>query len=324
MSNDYIAGRNVAMGAVRVTEAAAIAASQWMGRGDEEGADKASAQAMAEALTDLAIDGKVVIGDSAFEALMAGEKVGNGNGPQVDIALMALEGPTIIAKGEPNGVSIVAMAEEGSFLPVPPVYMDKIAVGGGLPEGVIDLNESAIDNLGALADAKGLPVSDLVVCILDRPRHHKLIEEVREAGARISLISEGDLSGAIATLWPESGIDIYLGSGGAEQGVLAAAALRGVGGQMQGRLIITSKQDEAAIEAAGIKKSSKVYSQDEMAGGDITVAMTGITSGAVLTGVRTSHGASVTHSLVLRSKTGTLRSIEAYHNFAKMIDVGGY
>ncbi|MBC8269114.1 MAG: fructose-bisphosphatase class II family protein, partial [Rhodospirillaceae bacterium] len=236
MAETYNGGRNLAMEAVRVSEAAARAASAWMGRGDEESADQAAVEAMSKALKALSIDGTVRIGENNGNQLVVGEKVGDGKGPAVDVALMPVEGPTIVAKGEPNGLSVIALAEGGKFLNVPDLYMEKIAVGGGLPAGLVDLDNPPSENLKALSAAKGVPVSDLVVCILDRPRHSEIIAKVREAGARIMLIVDGDVSGVVATVWPKSGIDLYCGIGGAPQGVLSAAALSCVGGPMQGRL----------------------------------------------------------------------------------------
>ena len=228
MSDKSIADRSLALEAVRVTEAAALAGSRFMGRGDERVADEAALDAMHAALASLAIDGTVRIGEGlAGEAakLYVGEKVGSGDGLKMDVAAMALEGPTIIAKGEPNGLSVIALTERDGFLDVPGIYMDKIAVGAGLPDEVVDLDETPAKNLRALAKAKGAEVADMVACILDRPRHAELIAKTREAGARIMLIRDGDVSGVIATTWPEAGVDIYLGIGGAPQGVLAAAAL---------------------------------------------------------------------------------------------------
>src|SRR6516162_9124476 len=232
--------RNLALEAVRVTEAAALSASRLMGRGDEKAADQAAVDAMREALNSLAIEGTVVIGEGERDEapmLYIGEKVGSGHGPKIDIALDPLEGTTITAKGGANALAVIAMAEAGGFLNAPDVYMDKIAVGAGLPEGVIDLDATPEENLKNLARAKQVDIGDIVARILDRPRHSEVIQRVRATGARIMLISDGDVSGVIATSRPGSGVDIYLGSGGAPEGVLAAAALRCIGGQMQGRLL---------------------------------------------------------------------------------------
>jgi fructose-1,6-bisphosphatase II / sedoheptulose-1,7-bisphosphatase len=312
--------RNLALEAVRVTEAAALSASRLMGRGDEKAADQAAVDAMRYALNALAIDGTVVIGEGERDEapmLYIGEKVGTGQGPRIDIALDPLEGTTITAKGGPNALAVIAMAEAGGFLNAPDVYMDKIAVGAGLPEGIIDLDEKPATNLKNVAQAKQVDVADLVVCILDRPRHSELIAKVREAGARIMLIGDGDVSGVIATSRPDSGVDIYLGSGGAPEGVLAAAALRCIGGQMQGRLIFRNDDEKARAARIGIKDLNRKYGLLDLARGDVMFAATGVTSGTMLQGVRRIPGGAVTHSMVMRSKSGTVRIIEAQHNFTR-------
>ncbi len=311
--------RNLALEAVRVTEAAALSASRLMGRGDEKAADQAAVDAMREALNSLAIDGTVMIGEGERDEapmLYIGEKVGTGHGPRIDIALDPLEGTTITAKGGANALAVIAMAAEGGFLNAPDVYMEKIAIGGGLGE-VVDLDEAPAANLKRLAQAKRAEVSDLVVCILDRPRHSELIAKVREAGARIMLISDGDVSGVIATARPESGVDIYMGSGGAPEGVLAAAALRCIGGFMQGRLIFRNDDERGRAERCGIKDFNRKYGLLDLAKGDVMFAATGVTSGTMLQGVRRVAGGAVTHSMVMRSKTGTVRFIEAQHNFER-------
>lgn len=312
--------RNLALEAVRVTEAAALAASRLMGRGDERAADQVAVDAMRAALNSLAIDGTVVIGEGERDEapmLYIGEKVGAGGGPKIDIALDPLEGTTITAKGLTNALAVIAMAEEDGFLNAPDVYMDKIAVGGGLPDGVVDLDESPAANLESLAKAKGVEVSDLVACILDRPRHEELIAEVRASGARIMLITDGDVSGVIATSQPESGVDIYLGSGGAPEGVLAAAALRCIGGQMQGRLIFRNDEERGRAANCGIVDLDRKYGLLDMANGDVMFAATGVTSGTMLRGVRREAGRAYTHSMVMRSKTGTVRLVEAHHNLER-------
>ena len=312
--------RNLALEAVRVTEAAALAASRLMGRGDERAADQVAVDAMRAALNSLAIDGTVVIGEGERDEapmLYIGEKVGAGGGPKIDIALDPLEGTTITAKGLTNALAVVAMAEEDGFLNAPDVYMDKIAVGGGLPDGLVDLDESPAANLKSLAKAKGVEVSDLVACILDRPRHEDLIAQVREAGARIMLITDGDVSGVIATSQPESGVDIYLGSGGAPEGVLAAAALRCIGGQMQGRLIFRNDEERGRAANCGIVDLDRKYGLLDMANGDVMFAATGVTNGTMLRGVRREAGRAYTHSMVMRSKTGTVRLVEAHHNLER-------
>ena len=312
--------RNLALEAVRVTEAAALAASRLMGRGDERAADQVAVDAMRAALNGLAIEGTVVIGEGERDEapmLYIGERVGAGGGPKIDIALDPLEGTTITAKGLTNALAVIAMAEEDGFLNAPDVYMDKIAVGGGLPEGVVDLDEQPGTNLESLASAKGVAVSDLVACILDRPRHEELIARVRESGARIMLITDGDVSGVIATSQPESGVDIYLGSGGAPEGVLAAAALRCIGGQMQGRLIFRNDEERGRAANCGIADLDRKYGLLDMANGDVMFAATGVTNGTMLRGVRREAGRAYTHSMVMRSKTGTVRLIEAHHNLER-------
>jgi fructose-1,6-bisphosphatase II / sedoheptulose-1,7-bisphosphatase len=311
--------RNLALEAVRVTEAAALAASRLMGRGDEKAADQAAVDAMRGALNTLAIDGTVVIGEGERDEapmLYIGETVGSG-GPKIDIALDPLEGTTITAKGGPNALAVVAMADEGGFLNAPDVYMDKIAVGAGLPEGVVDLDAAPEENLRALARAKRVDISDIVVCVLDRPRHAELIAKIRGAGARIMLISDGDVSGVIATSRRDSGVDIYLGSGGAPEGVLAAAALRCIGGQMQGRLLFRNDDERARARRFGITDLNRKYGLLDLAHGNVMFAATGVTDGTMLRGVRRFHAGATTHSMVMRSKSGTVRVIEATHDFRR-------
>lgn len=314
--------RNFALEAVRVTEAAALAASRLMGRGKEKEADRAAVNAMRDALNGLAIDGTVVIGEGERDKapmLYIGEKVGSAPdvGPGVDIALDPLEGTTICAKGGVNALAVVAMAEKGGFLHAPDVYMDKIAVGGGLPEGVVDLDNKPLTNLKNLAKAKKCDISDLVICILERERHEALIAHVREAGARIQLILDGDVAGVIATARPETGVDMYVGIGGAPEGVLAAAALRSIGGQMQGRLLFSKQAEKDRAKRMGIKNLNHKYELEEMAKGDVMFAATGVTDGSMLRGVRRFPGGATTHSIVMRSKTGTVRVVEAQHNFTR-------
>jgi fructose-1,6-bisphosphatase II / sedoheptulose-1,7-bisphosphatase len=247
--------------------------------------------------------------------LYIGEKVGSGEGPKVDIALDPLEGTTITAKGGQNALAVIAMAESGNFLNAPDVYMDKLAVGPGLPDGVVDIDLSPEENLKRLAAAKKAAIPDLLVCILDRPRHADLIAKVRGAGARIMLISDGDVSGVIATAQPDSGVDVYMGSGGAPEGVLAAAALRCIGGQMQARLLFRNDDERGRAAKWGIKDLNRKYSLLDLAKGNVMFAATGVTSGAMLKGVRRFHGGAVTHSIVMRSKSHTVRYIEAHHRF---------
>ncbi|MBP2297896.1 class II fructose-bisphosphatase [Azospirillum picis] len=314
--------RNLALEAVRVTEAAALSASLLMGRGDEKLADQAAVDAMRQALNTLFIDGTVVIGEGERDEapmLYIGEKVGAGigQGPKVDIALDPLEGTTICATGGPNSLAVIAMADEGGFLNAPDVYMDKIAVGAGLPDNVVDLDETPANNLKALAKAKGTSVEELLVCILNRPRHAELIARVREAGARIMLINDGDVSGVIATSQAGTGVDMYVGSGGAPEGVLAAAALRCIGGQFQGRLLFRNDDERARAARWGITDLDKKYSLHELASGNVMFAATGVTDGAMLKGVRRFPGGAYTHSVIMRSKSGTVRYIEAHHNLSR-------
>jgi fructose-1,6-bisphosphatase II / sedoheptulose-1,7-bisphosphatase len=249
--------------------------------------------------------------------LYIGETVGTGQGPKIDIALDPLEGTTITAKGGANALAVLAMADDGGFLNAPDVYMDKIAVGGGLPDGVVDLDATPSENLKNLARAKKAEIADLVVCILDRPRHADLIAKVREAGARIMLIGDGDVAGVIATSSADTGIDIYMGSGGAPEGVLAAAALRSIGGQMQGRLLFRNDDERGRAQRLGITDFNRKYSLLDMAHGDVMFAATGVTNGAMLRGVRRFPGGAFTHSVVMRSKTGTVRYVEAKHDFTR-------
>ncbi len=312
--------RNFALEAVRVTEAAALASFEWMGMGKEKDADRAAVNAMREALNGLSIDGTIVIGEGERDKapmLYIGEKVGNaaGTGPKVDIALDPLEGTTICAHGGPNSLTVIAMAEKGGFLHAPDVYMNKIAVGGGLPDGVIDLDNTPEKNLKNLAKAKKCEVSDLVVVILERDRHKEIIAKVREAGARIQLIGDGDVAGVIATSKPDTGVDMYMGIGGAPEGVLAAAALRCIGGQMQGRLLFTADDERERAKRMGIEDFTRKYHLEEMAKGDVMFAATGVTDGSMLKGVHRFPGGATTHSIVMRSKTGTVRLVEAQHNF---------
>ena len=309
--------RNLALELVRVTEAGALAASQWMGRGKKNEADGAAVAAMRRAFDSVQIEGTVVIGEGEMDEapmLYIGERVGAG-GPAMDIAVDPLEGTTLTAKGAANALAVVALAEKGNFLHAPDVYMDKIAVGPGLPPGVVDLDAPPGENLRNLARAKQRDVSDLVVCTLDRDRHAALIAACREAGARIMLLSDGDVAGVIATTQPDSGVDIFMGSGGAPEGVLAAAALRCVGGQMQGRLLFEDQAQADRARSMGITDPARKYDLTELARGDVMFAATGVTGGAMLRGVRRfGHGA-ITHSIVMRSKSGTVRYVEAHHNF---------
>ncbi len=309
--------RNFTLEAVRVTEAAAIAAARLVGQGDEKAADQAAVDAMRTALNGIAMAGKVVIGEGERDEapmLYIGEEVGAGDGPDVDIALDPLEGTTICAKNLPNSLAVIAIAEKGSLLYAPDVYMDKIAVGPGYPAGIVDIDAPAIENIENLAKAKGVPVSEITACILDRPRHARLIEAVRATGAAIRLIGDGDVAGVIHTTDPdETGIDIYLGTGGAPEGVLAAAALRCIGGQMQGRLQLNTEDKVARAAKMGIGDPNKVYRMDEMARGDVLFAATGVTDGNMLSGVKFGRDSIQTHTIVMRSSSGTVREIKARH-----------
>ena len=310
--------RNLALEVVRVTEAAALSCARLMGRGDEKAADQAAVDAMRQAFNGLAIDGTVVIGEGERDEapmLYIGEKVGTGHGPEVDIALDPLEGTTICANGGANALSVIAIAERGNFLHCPDTYMEKIAVGPA-GKGAVDLDKSPTENLKALAEAKGQRVEDLTVIILYRPRHEALIQEVRRAGARIRLISDGDVSAAIATTKPETGIDLLIGIGGAPEGVLAAAALRCVGGDMQGRLKPRNQEEIDRAQAMGIKDIAKKYSLEELAGGEVMFAATGVTDGDYLKGVHFFSGGATTQSVVMRSKTRTIRVVDTTHHFA--------
>ncbi|MAP19041.1 MULTISPECIES: class II fructose-bisphosphatase [unclassified Aurantimonas] len=302
----------------RVTERAAVAAAHLRGRGDEKAADQAAVDAMRSELNTLAIEGVIVIGEGERDEapmLFIGEQVGTGEGPSVDVALDPLEGRTVCAKNLPNSLAVIAMTGRGSLLNAPDVYMEKIAVGPGYPEGVVDLAQPPEVNLQALARAKGVAVSEITACILDRPRHAPLIEAVREAGAAIRLIGDGDIAGVIHTTDPEqTGIDIYMGIGGAPEGVLAAAALRCTGGQIQGRLQLNTNDKRARAEKMGISDPYRIYSTHEMASGDVIFAATGVTDGNLLDGVRFYNDRIVTHTLLMRSRSRTVREMRAYHH----------
>jgi fructose-1,6-bisphosphatase class II len=309
--------RNLALEMVRVTEAAAISCGRLMGRGDPMAADQAAVDAMRTALNRMDFDGTVVIGEGERDEapmLYIGEKVGMGKSQKVDIALDPLEGTNLCATGGPNALAVIALAENGNFLHAPDTYMDKIAVG---PEGkgAIDIRKSPTENLKALAQAKDCKVQDLTAIILDRDRHRDLIKEVRESGARIKLIGDGDVSAAIATCEPRTGVDILFGIGGAPEGVLAAAALKCLGGDIQGRLKPRNDEEIARAKKMGITDIQKVFSLEELAKGHVMFAATGVTQGDFLNGVRYFGGGAYTHSVVMRSLSGTVRYIEAKHHF---------
>lgn len=318
----FILDRNFALEAVRVTEAAALACSRWTGRGDEKAADQAAVNAMRESLNSMWIDGTVVIGEGERDKapmLYIGEKVGNaqGKGPKIDIALDPLEGTTICAHDGPNSLAVIAMADAGGFLHAPDVYMEKIAVGGGLPKDVVTLNASVKENMTNLASAKKCDVSDLTVCILQRDRHEEIIAKVREAGGRVQLIGDGDVAGVIATSRGNTGVDMYMGTGGAPEGVLAAAALQCIGGQMQGKLIFRDEDEKGRATRMGITDFSRTYTMADMAHGNVMFAATGVTDGSMLKGVRRFPGGATTESIIMRSKTGTVRIVSCEHNFTR-------
>jgi fructose-1,6-bisphosphatase II / sedoheptulose-1,7-bisphosphatase len=312
-----IIDRSMTLEIVRVTERAAIAAAAWRGKGDEKAADAAAVEGMRTELEKVHVDGRIVIGEGERDEapmLWIGEKVGARDGPEVDIAVDPLEGTTLCAKNQPDSICVLAMAERGGLLNAPDVYMHKIAIGAGYPVGTVDLDMSPSESVRSLARAKGVPVSEIVACVLDRPRHGALIEELRTTGVSLKLISDGDIAGVIhATNTDETGIDIYLGSGGAPEGVLAAAALRCVGGFMQGRLILDSAEKRERAERMGIADPDRKYAVTELASGDVLFAATGVTDGNFLDGVRMSRDAITTSTVVMRSWSQTVRWIKAKH-----------
>jgi fructose-1,6-bisphosphatase II / sedoheptulose-1,7-bisphosphatase len=304
--------RSLVLDAVWATEAAAIAAWNLAGRGDEKAADQAAVDAMRTALNGLDIDGVVVIGEGERDEapmLYIGEKVGGGNGPRIDIALDPLEGTTLTAKAMANALAVMAWAPAGTMLHAPDTYMDKIAIGPGFAKGVVDLDRSPAENVQSLAKAKGCKPSEVTACVLDRPRHAEIIASLRSIGARVHLITDGDVAGVINTADPDTGIDIYLGQGGAPEGVLACAALKCVGGQFQGRLVFRNADERARAERIGLKDFDKKYDLHELVSGPAIFAATGVTKGALLDGVRVEGGLVHTHSLVMDSSTGTVRQV---------------
>jgi fructose-1,6-bisphosphatase II / sedoheptulose-1,7-bisphosphatase len=315
----HVLDRVLVMEMVRVTEAAAVAASRLVGRGDEKAADAAAVEAMRAAFDHLAIDGTVVIGEGERDEapmLYIGEKVGGapGTGPKIDIALDPLEGTTITAKAGPNALAVLAAAEEGCLLNAPDVYMEKLAVGPGYPEGVIDLAKSATENVEAVAEAKGVRPNEIIVCVLDRPRHTDLIAELRGLGCGVALIGDGDVAGVIAVTDPDTTIDLYMGSGGAPEGVLAAAALRCVGGQFNGRLIFRNDDEKARARKWGIEDLDRIYKLGDLAKGDCIFAATGVTDGSLLQGVKYLRGGRMTtESVVMRASSGTVRWVKGDH-----------
>jgi len=302
---------------VRVTEAAAIAASTLVGRGDEKAADAAAVEAMREALNALDMDGTVVIGEGERDEapmLYIGEKVGTGKGPAIDIALDPLEGTTITAKAGPNSLAVLAIAEGGCLLNAPDVYMDKIAVGPGYPANIIDLDKTPTENITAVAEAKGVKPNEIIVCVLDRPRHEKLIAELRQIGCGVMLIGDGDVAGVIATSDPDTTVGVYMGSGGAPEGVLACAALRCIGGQFKGRLLFRNDDERGRAHKWGVTDLDRQYDLTDLAKGDCIFAATGVTDGSLLAGVKRKRGGIMTtESVVMRSSSGTVRWVKGEH-----------
>lgn len=317
----FFMDRSLTLEVIRVTEAAALAASTQVGRGDEDEADRAAVDAMRRMLNELGINGTVVIGEGERDEapmLYIGEQVGSGDGPEVDIALDPLEGTSITACGGQNAMAVLAMADKGSFLYAPDVYMKKLAVRDGVDLKPEDLDRPIINILQKTAEAKGGKIEDLMVCILDRPRHEELIKEVRETGARITLIQDGDVSAVISAADPSSAIDVYVGIGGAPEGVLAAAALQCIGGDMVARLVFRNEGEKARAEKVGIKDFNKIYTLNELAKpNNVIFAATGVTDGTMLKGVHRYPNGATTYSVVMRSKTGTVRRIEAQHDFTR-------
>ena len=323
--------RSLSLELVRVTEAAAVACAPLIGRGDEKAADQAAVNATRTELNRLNIDGRIVIGEGERDEapmLYIGEEVGTGQGPKIDIALDPLEGTTLTAKGMPNALAVIALAEHNNLLNAPDTYMQKIAVGGGLPDDVIDLDASPQENIKELAKARGVSPEYITVCVLDRPRHQDILEGIRSAGAKVSLISDGDVAGIIHTTDPATGIDLYIGTGGAPEGVLAAAALACTGGQMQGRLVTDSEYQKERAAQMGVSDFDKKYSVDDMAKGDIILSLTGVTSGSLVKGVSYQQSAITTDSLVMRrslgeTPTSTTRWIRARHHITDKFSQDG-
>lgn len=309
--------RMLSLGLARVAEQAAIASADWVGRGDEKAADQAAVNAMREQLNLLDIAGVVVIGEGERDEapmLYIGEEVGTGEGPGVDIALDPLEGTTLTAKDMPNALTVIAMGPRGSMLHAPDTYMEKLAIGPGYAEGIVSLDMSPAERVAKLAEARGCKPSDITVCILERPRHEEMIAEVRSTGAAIRLITDGDVAGAMHTAdAARTGIDMYMGTGGAPEGVLAAAALKCMGGQMWGRLVFRNDDEKARARKAGIEDLDRVYTRDEMVTADVVFAATGVTSGSLLPGVRREPGWVTTETLLMRSKTGSVRRMGYRH-----------
>ncbi len=309
--------RLLSLGLARVSEAAAIASADLIGRGDEKAADQAAVNAMREQLNLLDIQGVVVIGEGERDEapmLYIGEEVGTGNGPAVDIALDPLEGTTLTAKDMPNALTVIAMGPRGSMLHAPDTYMDKLAIGPGYPEGILNLDMTPAERVTALAKARGCSPNDITVCVLERPRHEAIISEIRGTGASIRLITDGDVAGVIHTAEANlTGIDMYMGQGGAPEGVLAAAALKCMGGQMWGRLLFRNEDERARAAKAGITDFERVYTRDEMVTEDVIFAATGVTSGSILSGIKREPGWLTTETVLMRSKTGSIRRMSYRH-----------
>ena len=313
--SDEILDRVLTLELVRVTERAAVAASYLVGRGNEKDADQAAVDAMRKELNQLDIDGEVVIGEGERDEapmLFIGEKVGSGKGPKVDIALDPLEGTTLTAKGQADALTTIAMAEKGSLLNAPDVYMQKIAIGPGYPDDLISLEEDPEKNVTELSKSLKKPIEQITVCVLDRPRHDNLIESLRTIGAKVRLIQDGDIAGVIHTTEKSTGIDMYMGIGGAPEGVLAAAALRCIGGQMQTKLILEDQEKKDRAARLGITDLDKIYNLDDMVTGDALFAATGVTNGSLLSGIDINKGI-WTHTVVMRSSSKTIRWITAHH-----------
>jgi fructose-1,6-bisphosphatase II / sedoheptulose-1,7-bisphosphatase len=293
------------------TIAAATAAEGWIGRGDEQAAEQAAAEAMRAALNAIDFAGHVIVGEADIAILNVGETVGTGRGMELDVALEALEGTTLTAKAMPNALAVIAAAPRGGLLQVPDLYMEKLAIGPGYERGIIDLDAGAGENAVRLAKAKGVNVREIKVCVLDRPRHEKIIAELRNVGARINLIPDGDVAGVIATAMPEAGIDMYVGQGKAPEGVLAAAALRCVGGQMQARFAFRNEAEKFQAQRSGLKDAGRRFELDDLVAGDVIFSATGVTKGALLDGVERRNGAIETHTMMMSSADGVLRKIRS-------------
>ncbi|MEO1316877.1 MAG: class II fructose-bisphosphatase [Pseudomonadota bacterium] len=308
--HDTFQDRMLSLGLARVSEAAAIASAKLIGRGDEKAADAAAVAAMRSELNKLDIQGTVVIGEGERDEapmLYIGEEVGTRQGPEVDIALDPLEGTTLTAKAMPNALTVIAMGPRGSMLHAPDVYMEKLAIGPGLPEGVVDLEMSGAERVAAYAKAKGVAAEAVGVCILERPRHEDLIESVRSSGAAVRLITDGDVAGVIHCAEPSTGIDMYMGQGGAPEGVLAAAALRCMGGQMMGRLVFRNADEKSRAAKAGIEDLDRIYLRDDMVRADVLFAATGVTNGSIVQGAHRDGAYLETETILMRSRTGSVR-----------------